>query len=108
MNLYFFVLTKLLQNDEIYSPINPLINPEIKNKDIIFYGTKQRIFFLDEINIDDSIQSIIKHFIKYGNYYSLLPINLCAQLCGYASNQGLLSHYIQKNFMNIYYNIQYI
>src|SRR3989338_3806340 len=73
---------------------NNLINA--KKQNIIFKGNKNRISFVKEWNNERAVSQMINHFVKYKNFYSILPISLLNQLCCYSSADGRLSRYIKK------------
>lgn len=81
---------------KLYGNIN---NKDIEPADgeIIFKGTKERISFIKDVDIEAAIDSIISHFNKFGNYYSIIPIRYLKQLCSYAALKGPLSEYINEN-----------
>ena len=67
-----------------------------KRQTIIFKGNKNRISFVKDWNNEKSINQMINHFLKYKNFYSILPISFLKQLCCYSSANGRLSQYIRK------------
>tara|TARA_Y100000310_G_scaffold345466_1_gene465298 strand:+ start:6247 stop:7440 length:1194 start_codon:yes stop_codon:yes gene_type:complete len=69
---------------------------KLRNKNVIFKGTKNRISLIDSWNGHKAIDQMLNHFIRYRNFYSILPINLLNQLCAYSSLSGRLSRYIRK------------
>lgn len=71
------------------------LNFESKN-DVIFKGTKVRLSFVENLDEDKAIDTIINHFKKYGNFYSILPFIFLTQICTYASLNGPLSDYLGR------------
>jgi len=69
---------------------------KIRKQNAIFKGTKNRISFSEKWNEDKAISQMSNHFLRYKNFYSILPINLLSQLCAYSSLNGRLSKYIRK------------
>ena len=67
-----------------------------KKQNIIFKGNKNRISFVKDWNKERALNQMISHFVKYKNFYSILPISLLKQLCCYSSADGRLSTYIRR------------
>ncbi len=64
---------------------------------IIYNGIKNRSLFSKEWNRDDALKKM-SDLIKSGKkFYSILPLELSAQICEYAKNNGLISSYIRSN-----------
>jgi len=70
--------------------------PDIETSNLIFKGIQNRISFVKEWNIEDSISEMIEHYNKYKNVYSVFPKALGWQLCAYSKSKGALSDYIRK------------
>lgn len=64
--------------------------------DAVFKGTKERLSFVERVDVNKAVDMIITHFKKYGNFYSILPLTFLTQLCAYASFNGPWSSYISR------------
>lgn len=67
-----------------------------KRQTVIFKGNKNRISFVKGWDKERALNQMINHFVKYKNFYSILPISLLKQLCCYSSADGRLSKYIRR------------
>lgn len=86
----------ILEFEKIFLSVKPG-NINVKTRsDIIFRGTAERLSFTRSLDVENSIDGIISHFKRYGNFYSILPMSYLVQLCAHASLGGPLSSYIRK------------
>src|SRR3989344_1454774 len=69
---------------------------DTKRQNAIFRGNKNRISFVKDWNKEKALNQMINHFLKYKNFYSILPISLLKQLCCYSGADGRLSRYIRR------------
>ena len=65
-------------------------------KNVLFKGNKNRISFVKNWNKEKAVDQMISHFLRYKNFYSILPMSFLRQLCCYSSANGRLSQYIRK------------
>ena len=89
-----YISTDFVKEFDKFLPKNKIL--KAKRKNVIFKGTKNRITFSENWDEDKAISEMLNHFLRYKNFYSILPISLLNQLCAYSSLNGRLSSYIRK------------
>lgn len=72
----------------------------LDKRNVLFKGIKNRISFISNWDGNKVLDEMISHYIKYKNFYSILPSSFLKQLCCYSSVKGRLSKYI-KSKLNI-------
>ena len=82
---------------------------KIRSGDCVRYnGIKNRALFVKGWSRENAMKEMSKTVKNRQKFYSVLPIELSAQLAEYSRHHGLISGYIRKNISNgIAYNLKY-
>ena len=91
-----YISTDFLKEVDIFLSKNEANIVDIRQDDVLFKGTKNRISFVKDWDAEKSMDQLINHFLSYKNFYSILPISFLKHLCCYSSLNGRLSMYIRK------------
>ena len=91
-----YISTDFLKEVDIFLSKNEANIVDIRQDDVLFKGTKNRISFVKDWDAEKSMDQLINHFLSYKNFYSILPISFLKHLCCYSSLNGRLSRYIRK------------
>lgn len=91
-----YISTDFLKEVDIFLSKNEVNIVDVKQDNVLFRGTKNRISFVKDWEAEKSMDQLINHFLSYKNFYSILPISFLKHLCCYSSLNGRLSMYIRK------------
>lgn len=91
-----YISTDFIKEVDIFFSKNKANIVDIKQDDVLFKGTKNRISFVKNWDAEKAMDLSINHFLAYKNFYSILPISFLKHLCCYSSFNERLSMYIRK------------